>query len=237
MPGETTTSTTTAAAAGASTAADTGAGKATPAQGSDAGGGAAADAKAGGTTTTETPKTSVLGDAFKATETAAVLDLKMPEGFKPDDEILGELKKHASTLKLDSKGAQPFVDLGARMVAKIQTTQKQAHEAQVADWAKALPAVSRELGSTHEQTLADAGSVVQRFGDKELKTLFDSSGVGNHPAIYRLLAKAGAYIRERLGEDSSKVPTTKTSNGTPKSAASSLYDHPDSRRVMGLDKH
>lgn len=63
-----------------------------------------------------------------------------------------------------------------------------------AGWADKVRA---EYGPAFDQTLADARSVVKRYGDAELAAALNETGLGDHPAVVRFVAKVAAAMKGR----------------------------------------
>jgi hypothetical protein len=143
-----------------------------------------------------------VAEAAKAAE--AEIDKALDGAQWKDPGLRGEVKKLA--LAADKTPAQRAEAMLA--LAKQYDTQiANARTAQVAEWAKALP-MDREVGGEKfKQSVADAQQVLQKHGDTELQKLLDESGVGNHPAVFRLLARIGKWARESTSEDSSATRT------------------------------
>lgn len=118
-----------------------------------------------------------------------VYDFKAPEGIELDAASLDEFKAIAKDLKLPKDAAQKVVDLAA----KREQARAEAFAKQVEDWANTVKA-DPELGKA--ENLAAARKVVDAFGDDEIKSLLNSTGMGNHPAVVRFMVKASKLISE-----------------------------------------
>ena len=75
-----------------------------------------------------------------------------------------------------------------------------------------------ELG--RPENLALAIKAVEMFGDAELRSVLDSTGMGNHPVIVRAFYKAGKAISEDTVIRGRNVPTSD------KTMADALYGNP-----------
>jgi len=135
-----------------------------------------------------------LDDAAKPAE--VTYEFKVPEGFDPNTEGMNELKATAKELGLTPEQAQRIADLGVK--------QAQGFAAQLADQQKTLTAqwaeettTDKEIGGDKlPENLGVAKKALDTFGTKELKTLLNQSGLGNHPEIVRFMVKAGKAISE-----------------------------------------
>jgi hypothetical protein len=178
---------------------------------------------AGGTQTTDTSTQDAAGtvDTSKTDETTseskteapADVDYKfdVPEGVALDETRLGEFKTIAKELKLPQDAAQKVLALAVQH----EQARADAFATQVQQWADAVKA-DKELGS--EESLAAAVKAVETFGTPELKDLLNSTGMGNHPEVVKLMAKIGKAISE------DKLIAGRTGgNAPPRDLASVLY--------------
>jgi len=174
------------------------------AKGNDAPGGAPAGDKSG----TE-PKA---GD--KPAEGEVAYEFKAPEGVTLDAESVKEFTAIAKELKLPAKAAQKVVDLAV----KREAARTEAWRTQVESWANDV-AQDKELSKPEVQ--ADARKAIETFGTPELKTLLNSTGMGNHPELVRLMARIGKAVSEDkvLGKNEGD-------NKPARDAASILYGNP-----------
>jgi len=118
-----------------------------------------------------------------------VYDFKMPDGVELDAASADEFKAIAKELNLSKDAAQKVVDLAA----KREQARAEAFAKQVEDWANQVQR-DPELGKP--ETLAAARKVVDTFGDDETKSLLNSTGMGNHPALVRFMVKVSKAISE-----------------------------------------
>ena len=170
--------------------------------------GAPTGAPDAGTQATDATNTA----ATKAPETEAkdvVYDIKAPEGVELDQSQVDEFKALAKEAKLAPDAAQKFADIAI----KAEAARREAWVKQVETWGSEV-AADKELGNAENQ--AAMRSVVDRFGTPELKTLLNSSGMGNHPTLARFVFN----ISKALSEDSIKGKAT---GEAPRDAASILY--------------
>lgn len=118
-----------------------------------------------------------------------VYDFKTPEGMELDAASTDEFKAIAKELNLSKDAAQKVVDLAV----KREQARADAFAKQVEDWANQVQS-DPELGKP--ETLAAARKVVETFGDDETKSLLNSTGMGNHPALVRFMVKVSKAISE-----------------------------------------
>lgn len=167
----------------------------------------AGEANATTATANEGATTESKGDEQPA---AVVYDFKAPEGMELDTTAVDEFKVIATELKLPADSAQKVVDLYAKLEAK----RAEAFADQVHAWGEEVKADKEIGGDKLNSTLASARKVVDTFGSDAFKSLLNSTGMGNHPEVVRMLAKIGKAISE-----------DGFVNGAPKPAAKSFYDN------------
>lgn len=144
-----------------------------------------------------------------------VYDFKAPEGVELDSTAVDEFKAVAAELKLPAESAQKVVDL----YAKLQQQRADAFAAQVETWGEQVRA-DKELGGTKlDETLATARKTVDTFGTPKFKALLNSTGMGNHPEVVRMMAKIGKAISE-------DTIVRGNTSASPKDHASILYGNP-----------
>lgn len=182
---------------------------------------AAGDANAGGDV-----KSADAGAAAdnKAAASATVVpekyDLKLPEGSQLDKTAIDRISTYAKEKGLSQDAAQELLNRENGAVEAHVAAQSKRLEEKRDEWAKAWEADKEIGGAAFKENVELAKRVVERFGDTELRTALDQSGLGNHPALARLLVKIG----KSMGDD--KLVVGKTASGE-KSLASMLY--PDSK--------
>lgn len=137
----------------------------------------------------------------------------LPENVKLDDARLGDFTKilgeFETTTKADHAEVQKFgqnaVDFHIAEVTKavtnVEKTYQTLWEKQKTDWRDQLMK-DPEIGGNRFQTTVDAAlKFIRTHGGNEeqqasFRTLMDTSGLGNHPAMVRLLANAGVAMSE-----------------------------------------
>lgn len=129
------------------------------------------------------------------TETPVVpesYEFAMPEGVELDTTARDEFSAVAKELKLDQATAQKVADVGIKMAQR----QKEVFETTKAAWAEQSRTDKEIGGDKFDQNMAVALKTLNAFGSPELKDVLNASGLGNHPAVIKLLVKAGKAISE-----------------------------------------
>lgn len=183
------TGTQTAEATTAATGADTqtqAAAETTATQQQATGGKSAETAKAEDGAKTENDADKPLGAPDK-------YEFKAPEGATFDTQVIEQFSEVAKELNLPQDAAQKMLDKVAPVLAARQAEQMQTART---EWAEAAKA-DKEFGGEHlNENLAVAKKALDTFGSPELRTLLDTSGLGNHPELIRMMVRAGKAISE-----------------------------------------
>ena len=150
---------------------------------------------AGGTQTTDQPADTAQAaantDTTKTTEAVTEVEYKFdaPEGVAFDQGDLDKFTALAKEHKLPADVAKKVVDLAAqREIARADAFAKQ-----VETWGNEVKA-DPELGKP--ENLAIAKKFIDTFGDDTLRDLLNTTGMGNHPAVVRMMLKGGRAISE-----------------------------------------
>lgn len=163
---------------------------------------------------------------------------KVPEEVPLDEGRVSEFTGILAELELDGKADHAVVQqVGQKMVdfhinelkrqaesvvSQIQTQQLEAWETQLNTW-KDQTVNHPEIGGPRLQaTIEAANQFIKTHGgtadqQKEIRSVLNTSGLGNHPVIVELFAKAGKAMSEG-------VPLAATSPvSAPKSRVSTMY--------------
>lgn len=131
-------------------------------------------------------------------------ELKMPEGVELDTAAAEEFSALAKELKLSPADAQRVADVAVKM----QQKQAEKFAETVKGWVDQCKTDKEFGGDAFEANRTVARKTIDTFGDSELKTLLNSSGIGNHPAVARFVLKIGKAISEdTFLKAGSRVPT------------------------------
>lgn len=140
---------------------------------------------------------------------------KLPEdlGITYEEAGLGEFTKELAEFqvktKADQKEMQAFGQkLIDRHVSELRTTVNRLNdfymnefEKQKAEWRDAFEKDPELGGNRRDTTISSALEFIRTHGgtpeqQKEFRTLMDQTGVGNHPAMIRILAQAARAMSE-----------------------------------------
>lgn len=135
-------------------------------------------------------------------------EFKAPEGHTFDSSVVEQFSEVAKELDLTQDAAQKILD---KMGPVIQARQDEALQAVRTEW-EAAAKIDKEFGGDKlTENLSVAKKALDQFGTPELRTLLDTSGLGNHPEIIRVLYRAGLAISEDgfvSGNGSKATPET-----------------------------
>lgn len=124
-------------------------------------------------------------------------EFKIPEGVPVDAALLTEFKPLAKALGLTQDKAQSAVDWFAKtMTPHIEQQMAARVEQNIAEWAE-LTRADPELGGVkYDQNVDLSRKGLAAFASDQLKALFDSSGLGNHPEMVRHFVGLGKLVDE-----------------------------------------
>lgn len=126
----------------------------------------------------------------------AYTDFTMPEGMEMDTEVLGEFTSLAKELNISQESAQKLIDLQTKIADKQAQDYQAAVQKQGEQWAAAVKNDPELGGENYEKSVASAVKVIQAFGDDGLRDLLNSSGLGNHPALFKFCHRVSQAISE-----------------------------------------
>lgn len=178
-----------------------------PATGSEPGAGQKQPTKEGDAPTEETRSDALGGEPAKApkegdapTEGDAKggapesYEFTPPAGQEHFVEVLQEdFGKAARALNLTQEGAQSLLDVVLPKLGEVAQTRLAQARTEWHEAAKKDPTIG---GESFETNLAIANKAFNSFGDDELRSILETSGLGNHPAMLRLFHKIGSQISE-----------------------------------------
>lgn len=126
--------------------------------------------------------------------------LQLPEGMKADDPILGKFNGLFTDDKIDPQArAQGLLDLYKESVQTIRTQQMDAWKTTNDGWVAEVKADPEVGGAKFAVTKSTIAKAIDSLGP-ELSVAFrqglDATGAGNHPAIWKGLAKWAATLTE-----------------------------------------
>ena len=125
-----------------------------------------------------------------------VYKLTMPEGVELDTELATSLGSEFKELGLTHAQAQKLTDKYIATMQAREAGKLTAWGERIQGWADTAKKDPEIGGAKWDQTVSDAQRAVNTLGTPALKEYLNASGGGNHPELIRVLAKAGALIKE-----------------------------------------
>jgi hypothetical protein len=123
-------------------------------------------------------------------------DFTLPEGMEMDADVLGEFKNLAKELNIPQAKAQQLIDFQTQLATKQAEQYQAAVTKQSQEWAAAIKNDPEIGGENYDKSVASAIKVIQSFGDPALTELLNTSGLGNHPALFKFCHRISAAISE-----------------------------------------
>lgn len=145
-------------------------------------------------------------------------DFVVPEGLALNQEVLGDLKTLAKEKNLGQEDTQKFVDLGAKIVQKVEAGYQEQIATVQMGWLEATKTDKEFGGDKLQENVAVAKQALDAFGSPELSALLAESGLGNHPEIIRAFYRVGL----KMSPDQLITGTTKP-QGAGASPAETFY--------------
>lgn len=144
-------------------------------------------------------------DTAKTAEASKPIEYKdftLPEGVKVDDTLMADFKSKAAESRLSQEKAQQLFDMHVQqMQAVANEPYKLWHDTQ-RKWQQEIKADAEIGGLNFESKTTPAlAEFVRVFGgddagQKSLRDAMAFTGAGNHPAIVKAIARAGAILME-----------------------------------------
>lgn len=136
---------------------------------------------------------STSGEPAKPEGAPESYDFKSPEGVEYDPQVLGSFSEAARVANLTQDAAQKLLDTMAPKLAERTQAQVAAIHQQWIDTSRA----DKEFGGDKlTENLGVAKRALDRFSNPEDREFLETTGLGNHPAIIRILFRAGRAISE-----------------------------------------
>jgi len=117
---------------------------------------------------------------------------RVPEGMTLDTAAVSEFQALVKEAGLSHEAAQKVADIAIGM----QTRMAEQHRTTVASWAEQARADKEIGGEQLPEQLGFARRALDQFGTPELRRVLDESGLGNHPELIRVMARAGKALAD-----------------------------------------
>ena len=123
-------------------------------------------------------------------------DFALPEGMEMDADVLGEFKNLAKELNIPQAKAQQLIDFQTQLASKQAEQYQAAVTKQSQEWAASIKNDPEIGGENYDKSVASAIKVIQSFGDPALTELLNTTGLGNHPSLFKFCHRISAAISE-----------------------------------------
>lgn len=128
----------------------------------------------------------------KTETTEVVYNFKAPEDMPLDGKAVEQFKPLAKELGLKADGAQKLVDFYANQLR----AQAQAHQEMQQTWVAEVTNDPEYGGAKLEESKVLAKAALDHIGDPKFVEFLNTSGLGNHPMLFRAFAKFGRQFAE-----------------------------------------
>lgn len=120
-----------------------------------------------------------------------------PEGFSLDEKAMTPFLEIVNNRALSvQEQAQALVNLQANLQRTSSETGSRSFEEQQQNWQAAVAADPEIGGANLQKTIGNIASILDRFGNEEVRAAFDIGGVGNHPAVVKFLNTLASQLGE-----------------------------------------
>lgn len=123
-------------------------------------------------------------------------EFTFPDEFEVDPELVKEFSPLAKEFGLSQESAQKLVDLNTKFTNRVHEQNTAAFKKVIGEWATSSKEDKEFGGAKFNENISVAQEALNKFGNDEFKKLLDSTGIGNHPEVIRVLYKVGKMLRE-----------------------------------------
>jgi len=158
-------------------------------------------------------------------EAAAVpekYELKLPEGSILKPEHVEQISAFAKEHKLSQELAQKLLERESGSVSSYAQARQAEIDKEVSGWLVQVQNDPEYGGEKFKQNAEYARQFVKKYGDEDFWKALDMTGLGNHPALFRFMARAG-----KAAANDKAVFAGTTTTPEKKSAAEILYSNPN----------
>ena len=165
------------------------------------------DVKADATKTT----TKAADDKTETDATVVKYDLKLPDGSLLPAARVEEIVTFAKERGLSNENAQAVLERENQAVAQHVEGAKTDLKEKSVVWVKELEA-DKEFGGTAFKENAELSKrFLKKFADEETLDALDSTGLGNHPGLFKMMVRAAKSMAEdKFIHPNSAAPVAKS---------------------------
>jgi len=123
-------------------------------------------------------------------------EFNMPDGVELDEAKAADFSLMAKDASLTQAQADKFVSLYQKAQADGLEAQQEAWQDQLAAWRDEASSDKEIGGVKFQENIGLAKKGLDVFGNDALKEALNTSGMGNHPEIIRMLTKIGTAVSD-----------------------------------------
>lgn len=142
------------------------------------------------------PQAEAGAQAKATTPPEPEIAVKLPDGVEADTELLGVLKDVAKVSGLKSEHAQKLADAYAAAQSRADEKARVGWEQQQKVWVETLKTDVDFGGTKFDGNVKAAQKAIERFGSPQLRELFNTTGLGNHPELVKFAIRIGKALAE-----------------------------------------
>ena len=144
----------------------------------------------------ETALTSNKAEAAQPAAPEVYEAFQLPDGVEIDAKAIELASPVFKELGLTQENAQKVVGLYTELTKQLDERTATQRAETIADWLKQAKADKEIGGAKWSKSLEQAQSIVNKYADAETRQFLEETGLGNHPGLIKMLAKAGANFSE-----------------------------------------
>jgi hypothetical protein len=121
-------------------------------------------------------------------------EFKLPDGYAK--ESAAEVEKFAREHKISPEAAQKLLEREHGISQSVHQKNTEAFAAARSKWVDAVKNDKEIGGQAFDASLKAAKNFLAKYGSDELKNALDASGLGDHPELIRIFARAGKAMSD-----------------------------------------
>lgn len=154
-----------------------------------------------------------------ADDKPVVYDLRLSEGSRLDPARVKEIEAEAKEGKLTNEQAQALIAREEKAAASYAERESKAYEERKAKWPDEIKA-DAEIGGDNAPKAAELSKrYIDAFAPDDLKQVLESTGLGNHPGLVKMIYRAS----KATGFGEAEIHPGSGSSGSEKTAAQVLF--------------
>lgn len=136
------------------------------------------------------------GGAGNDSITAESYQFTLPEGFTEDAALTTDARSVMLEAGVKPEKAQALIDLFGKAVKAANDKATLAFQTEQQGWLNEINKIPEFQGPTRETSLQSIGRLFDEFGTPEAKAALDRGGIGNNPALAKMMLKIATALSE-----------------------------------------